>query len=99
MSSDYRKLLATPCFECVIDIVGWKDFDPDGPWTRGWINIGVHSNHVAIWRQSLRQRIARASAALRNEDPEGYLDFRSRADVDEFIACLRDARDVSFPPE
>jgi hypothetical protein len=96
LSPDYRKLLATPCFECVIDIVGWKDFDPDGSWTHGWINIGVHSNHVAIWRQSLRQRIARAWATLRNEDPERYLDFYSRADVDEFKAAC--ARADGLPP-
>jgi hypothetical protein len=96
--SDYRKLLPTPCFECVIDIVGWKDFDPDGSWQHGWINIGVHSNHVATWRQSLGPRIARAWAALRNEDPGGYLDFHSRGDVDKFIASLREACDASFPP-
>ena len=98
MLSDYRKLLPTTCHECVIDIVGWKDFGRDGTWQHGWVNIGVHSNHVAIWRQSFGQRIARAWAALRNEDPEGYLDFYSRGDVDEFIASLREACDASFPP-
>jgi hypothetical protein len=99
MSSDYRKLLPTPCFECVVDIIAWKEFAADGTWQQGWINIGTHSNHVAIWRHSIHQRIVRAWAALRNVDAEGYLDFYNRADVEEFIVSVREAEEACFPPE
>ena len=99
MPADYRKLLPTPCYECVIDIVGWREFDADGIWADGSINIGLRSNHIAIWRHSLRQRISRAWESLRGVDPEGYLDFHSRTDLNQFVGCLREAADLIFPGE
>lgn len=95
LTSDYRKLLPTACFECVVDIVGWTDLEAGGPY--GSVNVGVHSTHLALWRRSFRQRIARALTAVRADDPEGYLDFRSREEIDLFIEALREARDVAFP--
>ena len=43
--SDYRKLLTTPCWSCVIDVTGWRESENSERPQCGWINIGLISNH------------------------------------------------------
>jgi hypothetical protein len=91
--SDYRKLLTTPCWSCVIDVVGWRD--PENPeWPQhGWINVGLISNHDFQQFNSWRGRFRRILSVLRGET-RPFLEFYCREDVDAFAAALKESADA-----
>jgi hypothetical protein len=94
--SDYRKILATPCWDCVIDVVGWRDSkDPSWP-ELGWVNIGLISNHHFAENMSWRAKLRRIRSVLRGESCS-FLEFFRREDLDEFTKALQDAADVVLP--
>jgi hypothetical protein len=94
--SDYRKLLTTPCWSCVIDVVGWREPDNTGWPQRGCINIGLISNHDFQQFNSWRGKVRRILAVLRGETYP-FLEFNCREDVDAFSVALREAADAVFP--
>jgi hypothetical protein len=91
MSADYRKLLEGGDFCCVIDVVGWRPIGDH----RGWMNIGVISNHYHYDYRSLRARLRRAWEALRGADGP-WLEFHDRREVEPVVAAMREAADVAF---
>ena len=97
--SDYRKLLATRCWSCVIDIVGWRD-PKESQWPeRGWINIGLISNHDFAHFRSWRGKLRRIAHALHGETYP-FLEFYCREDVAAFTEALHEAADrVLHSPE
>jgi hypothetical protein len=92
--SDYRKLLTTACWSCVIDVVGWREPE-NANGHSGWINVGLISNdfqHFNGWRGKFR----RILNTLRGETYP-FLEFLCREDVDAFAAALREAADAVLP--
>jgi len=94
--SDYRKLLTTPCWTCVIDIVGWRD-PKETEWPqRGWINIGLISNHDFAHFGSWRGKLRRIAHVLHGETYP-FLEFYCREDVTAFVAALQEAANTVLP--
>src|SRR5437868_5631266 len=94
--SDYRKLLRTPCWSCVIDIVGWRE-PTETDWPQGgWINVGLISNHHFARFRSWRAKLRRIAYALRGETCP-FLEFYSHEDVAAFVAALQEAADTVLP--
>jgi hypothetical protein len=94
--SDFRKLLATRCWSCVIDIVGWRDPNETEWPQQGWINIGLISNHDFAQFGSWRGKLRRIAHALRGETYR-FLEFHCREDVAAFVAAIREAADTVLP--
>jgi hypothetical protein len=65
--SDYRKLLTTPCWSCVIDVTGWREPENSDWPQRGWINVGLISNHDFLDFRSWRGKVRRIWAVLHSE--------------------------------
>lgn len=94
--SDYRKLLTTPCWSCVIDLVGWREPENSDWPQRGWINLGLISNHDFQDFKGWRGKFRRIWAALHGET-HPFLEFYRREDIDAFTAALQEAADVVLP--
>ena len=94
--SDYRKLLTTPCWSCVIDVVGWREpKNPDWP-QQGWINLGLISNHDFHDFKNWRGKFRRILSVLHGE-MYPFLEFYRREDVDAFTTALQEAADFVLP--
>ena len=94
--SEYRKLLTTPCWSCVIDVAGWREAEnPDWP-QLGWINFGLISNHGFQDFKSWRGKFRRILAVLHGETYP-FVEFYRREDVDAFTAALQEAADAVVP--
>ena len=93
--SDYRKLLETPCSDCVIDVIGWKSFDEDRP-EAGDVNVGLISGHDYRRFKSWRGKLERIAQTLKG-DSYPALFFYQREDLEAFVDALREAADVAFP--
>ena len=94
--SDYRKLLTTPCWSCVMDVVGWRE-PANNEWPqRGWINIGLISNHDFQQLRSWRGKFRRILAVLHGETYP-FVEFHCRKDVDAFTVALREGADAVLP--
>jgi hypothetical protein len=91
--SDYRKLLATRCWSCVIDVIGWGDPNETEWPQRGWINIGLISNHEFAHVGSWRGKLRRIAQGLHGETYP-FLEFYCRQDVATFVAALQEAADT-----
>ena len=91
---DYRKLLETPCSDCIIDVVGWKSFDPDRP-QAGEVNIGLISGYDYHRFKTWRGKLERIVLVLKGESYPALF-FYQREDVDAFIGSLQEATDVAF---
>ena len=94
--SEYRKLLTTPCWSCVIDVVGWREPDNTEWPQHGWINIGLISNHDFQQFNRWRSKFRRILAVLHGETYP-FLEFYCREDVDAFSMTLREAADAVLP--
>jgi hypothetical protein len=94
--SDYRKLLTTPCRSCVIDVVGWREPENTEWPQRGWINIGLISNHDLQQFNTWRSKFRRILAVWHGETYP-FLEFYCREDVDAFSMALREAADAVLP--
>jgi hypothetical protein len=85
--------LPTSCVACWIH-VGHSDRDDD--WK--WVEIALFSPHVAheraLWT-GVNGRLRRAWRALRG-DPEPWLDFYSKAELDAFREAVDEAAAVVF---
>jgi hypothetical protein len=95
--SDYRKLLTTPCWSCIIDVVGWRDPNETEWPQRGWINIGLISNHDFVDFGSWRGKIRRIARVLHGETYP-FLEFHTSQDVAAFLAAVQEAADTVLPP-
>jgi len=92
---DYRKLLETPCSDCIIDAVAWKSFDPDSP-QAGEINIGLISGYDYHRFKTWRGKLERLGKIVKGESYPALF-FYQREDVGAFIATLQLAAEVAFP--
>lgn len=98
MISDFRRLLPTPCQECVVDIVAWRDEAEIQGWpARGWISVGLISSHDIAYFRSWRGKVHRLRLMLKGESYP-WLEFYDRAAAEEFIVTFGQAIDVAFPP-
>lgn len=88
-----RRILSTYCFECFIEICGWRD-EKHPDWSS--LSIGCLSNHHTSWRDSWTGRISIAIAALRGRTVAD-LDFQGKEDVDAFIEHVKAVRDETWP--
>ncbi|MDQ6876834.1 MAG: hypothetical protein M3082_03890 [Candidatus Dormibacteraeota bacterium] len=97
MIGDFRRLLATPCQECIVDIVAWRDeADIQGWPMRGSVNVGLISSHDVSYFRSWRGKFHRLRLAL-NGESYPWLELLSRDQAEEFVVALTEAIDVSFP--
>ncbi len=97
MIGDFRRLLPTPCQECIVDIVAWRDEEDVQGWPmRGWVNVGLISSHDFAYFHTWRGKLHRIRLALRAESYP-WLEFFNREHAEEFIVALSDATDVAFP--
>lgn len=94
--SDYRKLLTTPCWSSVIDVIGWREPENTEWPQQGWINIGLISNDDFQQFNSWRGKFRRILAVLYGETYP-FLEFYSREDVDAFMVALREAANAVLP--
>ena len=92
---DYRKLLETPCSDCIIDVVGWKSFDAKWP-QAGEVNIGLISGYDYHRFKTWRGKLERIAKTLRGESYPALF-FYQREDLEAFVDALREAADVAFP--
>jgi len=60
---DYRKLLETPCSDCIIDVVAWPAKYSDRP-DSGDINVGLISGHDYHHFKSWRGKLERIRQVL-----------------------------------
>ncbi len=89
-------MLTTPCWSCVIDAVGWRD-PKETEWPqRGWINVGLISNHDFADFRSWRGKLRRVAQVLRGETYP-FLEFYCRKDVAAFVAALEEIADTVLP--
>jgi hypothetical protein len=94
---DFRRLLPTPCQECIVDIVAWHDEANVEEWPKhGWVNIGLISSHDIAYFHTWRGKLHRIRLALQGESYP-WLEFFNREQAEEFVVALTDALDVAFP--
>ena len=98
-NADYRKLLETPRFDSVIDVVAWEDalssLDPDADYW-GEVNVGVIESGLAAHYNSWRTRLWRAWEALHGR-AWPFLEFCTPTDLEDFVKTLQEAAAVAFP--
>jgi len=93
----YRKLLETPCWDCVIDVVAWPAKYSDRP-DSGDINVGLISGHDYHNFKSWRGKLERIRQVLKGESYPALF-FYFRDDLDGFITSLQEAAEVAFPKQ
>ncbi len=77
----------------MIDIKGWRDSAEEDWPQRGWVNIGLTSNHDFAYSGA---GVASCSGSPRLSTGGTYpfLEFYCREDVEAFTGALRDATDM-----
>ena len=97
MVGDFRRLLTTPCPDCVIDVVAWRGAEAGpGSSTDGWVNVGLLSHHTFAHFNSWRGKIQRIGHVLKGESYP-WLEFFDRDTAEKFAVALKEATDVAFP--
>ena len=97
MIGDFRRLISTPCVDCVIDVIAWRGEQITGH-RDGWVNIGLFSHHTFADFQSWRSKLRRIPLALKGQSCP-FLEFLDRDSAEQFLAALTEAVDVAFPDD
>jgi len=89
------RYLTTLCSECVLRIRAGDTFDdPEFP-PFPYVELSMLSTHATFAHNSLRGKLRRLRAALRDE-PEPWLEFYSREELQEFVDALTEAGEAAF---
>jgi hypothetical protein len=97
VTADFRRLLPTPCRECVVDIEAWRDESNVGEWPEGGrVTVGLLSSHDLAFFHSWRGKLYRLGLVLKGESYP-WLELYDREQADEFVSSLAHALEVAFP--